>query len=396
MRNKVKLFLLGLACCLSIAAKAEQSNITAIRASTLNGTTHVVFQFSEVQKPRIFSLTKPDRLVLDFENTHLSVNLNKLHFNTSEVSGIRDGYPKSGVLRLVLDTRGAMRYHVLVKPDAKQLVLDVFYKTVATTKIATKVKPVISAASPSQATQTKSRSSATVVSSTRRTMIVVIDPGHGGKDPGAIGEHGTKEKDVVLAIAKNLAKLINQQPDMRAVLTRHNDHYVTLYDRLQTARKDKADLFVAIHADSYFNNHAAGASVYTLSKHGATSLAAKWLAQKENHSELGGVDFGELEDQSYVLRSVLIDLAQTATSKDSLWAGRSLLQSLESVTKLHYTRVEQAPFMVLKSPDIPSILVETGFISNVKEEQRLSNKEHQNKIALALFDGIRAYYKKSF
>ena len=222
----------------------------------------------------------------------------------------------------------------------------------------------------------------------------MIDPGHGGKDPGAIGDRGTKEKDVVLAIGKNLAKIINQTPGMRAILTRDGDYYVSLRERLMKARKYKVDLFIAIHADSYFDNNARGASVYSLSRRGASTVAARWLAERENHDELGGVDLGELEDQSHMLRSVLIDLAQTSTTKDSLSLGASLLGSLEKVTSLHYSRVEQAPFMVLKSPDIPSLLVETGFISNPKEEKRLRDKFHQNKIAMALFQGILSYQSK--
>ncbi len=225
-------------------------------------------------------------------------------------------------------------------------------------------------------------------------MVIVIDPGHGGKDPGAVGQHGTREKDVVLSIAKMLAERINKQPKMRAILTRDGDYYVSLRKRLQIARQHKADLFIAIHADSYFHKKARGASVYSLSHHGATSLAARWLAQRENHSELGGVDLNGLEDQSVILRSVLLDLAQTATNKASLRCGANLLDALGDVTKLHYPRVEQAPFMVLKSPDIPSILVEMGFISNISEENRLNNKKHQYQMATALFEGIANFQKK--
>lgn len=228
----------------------------------------------------------------------------------------------------------------------------------------------------------------------KKSMIIVIDPGHGGRDPGAIGQYGTREKDVVLSIARMLANRVNEQPNMRAVLTREGDYFVSLRKRLQIARRSKADLFIAIHADSYFNDRAAGASVYSLSHHGATSLAARWLAQHENHSELDGVDLNGLEDQSVILRSVLLDLAQTATKQASVRCGASLLEALSEVTKLHYSRVEQAPFMVLKSPDIPSILVETGFISNSREENRLRDKKHQHKMAIALFEGISDFQKK--
>jgi N-acetylmuramoyl-L-alanine amidase len=227
-----------------------------------------------------------------------------------------------------------------------------------------------------------------------KKIVVVIDPGHGGHDPGAVGIYGTQEKRIVLAIAKQLAVLINKQPNMHALLTRNRDHYVSLWTRLKTARKGKADIYISIHADSYFNNAAKGISVYALSKNGATTLAARWLAVRENHSELGDVNLGKLEDQSKQLRSVLIDMAQTATRKESLRLGRSVLDSLQEATKLRYTRIEQAPFMVLKSPDIPSILVEVGFLSNPTEEKKLSSPEYQQQLAQALFLGVKNYIKK--
>lgn len=223
------------------------------------------------------------------------------------------------------------------------------------------------------------------------TTVIVIDPGHGGKDPGAIGAKGTREKDVVLAIGKKLADLINQQPNMHAVLTRQGDYFVPLRKRMLLARKGKADLFVSIHADSYFGMKLSGVSVYALSRKGATSEAAKWLANRENFSELGGAPWQDVNNKN--LRSVLMDLSQTATITDSLRLGHSLLDSLDSITRLHYTRVEQAPFVVLKSPDIPSVLVETGFISNQQEEKRLRDQQYQNKMALALLKGIQTYVK---
>jgi N-acetylmuramoyl-L-alanine amidase len=178
---------------------------------------------------------------------------------------------------------------------------------------------------------------------------------------------------------------------MRAVLTRNGDYFVTLHNRLMLSRQSKADLFIAIHADSYFNDQSIGASVYALSRNGASSMAARWLADRENHSELGGVDLNELGDKSYILRSVLIDLAQTATITDSIKLGTDVLDGLENVTTLHYPQVEQAPFMVLKSPDIPSVLVETGFLSNPKEEERLQQGGYRDKLARALLTGIHQY-----
>lgn len=192
---------------------------------------------------------------------------------------------------------------------------------------------------------------------------------------------------------KKLAQEINQQPHMRAVLTRQGDYFVPLYGRLKLTRKGDADLFVAIHADAHFNSSAKGASVYILSTRGASTVAAKWLAQRENHEELDDINLTSLKDQSSMLRSVLIDLAQTKTAEDSMQLGNKVLDALEDISPVHYRHVESAPFLVLKSPDIPSILVETGFLSNPQEEQRLANPAYQAKIAKALRVGIMAYVR---
>lgn len=226
-------------------------------------------------------------------------------------------------------------------------------------------------------------------------FTVVIDPGHGGHDAGAKGWYGVLEKEIVLNIAKRLARKINREAMMRAFLTRTGDYFVPLRTRLKLARHSKADIFIAIHADAYYNNTANGASVFALSNRGATSESARWLAEKENYSELGEISFLHLKDQSLVLRSVLIDLAQVVTVQDSLRLGTNVLKSLENITRLHYTRVERAPFVVLKSPDIPSILVEVGFISEQNEEKRLLDPKFQEDIADALWQGIYHYHAQS-
>jgi len=227
-----------------------------------------------------------------------------------------------------------------------------------------------------------------------RIFTVAIDPGHGGKDSGARGLTGIEEKNVVLSIAKIVAQEINQQKNMRAVLTRDGDYFVSLRDRLKFARKDKADIFIAIHADAFFNNTASGVSVYALSQRGATSEAARWLAHKENYSELGAVELNSLHDSDPILRSVLVDLAQAATIQDSVRLGNKVLDALDTISSLHYKNVERAPFVVLKSPDIPSILVETGYLSNPAEEQRLNNTDYQKKIAHNLWQGINMYVRQ--
>lgn len=227
-----------------------------------------------------------------------------------------------------------------------------------------------------------------------KSLTIVLDAGHGGKDHGALGKKGTSEKKIVLEIAKKLAVLINQQPHMKAILTRYSDYFVPLRYRLKLARRKDADLFIAIHADAFFESSARGASVYALSQRGASNEAARWLAERENFSELGEIELDALQDKSKMLRSVLIDLAQTATIQNSLRLGASLLKALDHISSLHYRRVEQAPFVVLKSPDIPSVLVEVGFITNPWEEKRLNNKYYQNHLANALWQGIKHYLNR--
>ena len=224
----------------------------------------------------------------------------------------------------------------------------------------------------------------------RRRITVAIDPGHGGEDPGAIGSRGTYEKNVALAIAKKLKRIVDAEPGMRAMLTRDDDYYVPLAARVQKARRVQADLFVSIHADAFRESRARGSSVFALSESGATSTAAKWLAQKENAADLiGGVN---LDIRDPVLARTLLDLSQTAQISDSLKVGRHMLDSIGAMNTLHKSAVEQAGFAVLKAPDIPSILVETAFISNPDEELRLRSDRHQGKFAESMGDGIRRYF----
>lgn len=221
-----------------------------------------------------------------------------------------------------------------------------------------------------------------------RRVVVVIDPGHGGIDSGAIGYHGTREKDVTLAVAKALQKIVNNMPGFHAVLTRDADYFIPLRGRLGIARNRKADMFISIHADAYMNKEAHGISIFALSQRGATSEAARWLAEKENESELGRA----ISDKNTLLRSVLIDLAQTATISASLDIGRKMLQALVNFASLHAKEVEQAAFVVLKSPDIPSLLVEVGFLTYPDEEKKLCTSRYQEEIAARLSSGIQAYF----
>ncbi|HVW70251.1 MAG TPA: N-acetylmuramoyl-L-alanine amidase, partial [Steroidobacteraceae bacterium] len=228
---------------------------------------------------------------------------------------------------------------------------------------------------------------------TGRDVVIAVDAGHGGTDPGAIGHRGTQEKDVTLAIARALAERINDEPGMRAVLTRNRDEFIVLRDRIGRARLAKADMFVSIHADSISNSAVSGASVYVLSEHGASNEAARWLADRENAADLmGGV---KLDDKDKQLASVLLDLSQSANISASMTAAQRVLSSLDVVGQVRKSQVQQAGFVVLKSPDIPSMLVETASISNPDEELNLRNGRHQAALAEAIFSGLRGYFTSS-
>ncbi|MFN3234907.1 MAG: N-acetylmuramoyl-L-alanine amidase [Gammaproteobacteria bacterium] len=313
-----------------------------------------------------FLLQHPERLVVDLKSTTASKNTYVPSFkSTSVIKQIRQGKQPQQTLRLVIDMNEAPKLNVI--QQNRQLLFQLTFKHGV-------AAPVL-----------------TADSQKKHDLIVVIDPGHGGKDPGATGLRGTHEKDVVLAISRDLAALINATPGMKARLTRHSDYFVTLRGRLAIARQDQADIFIAIHADKFRDHHARGASVFALSERGATSEAARWLAKKENESEsVGGVD---LSDKDRVLKSVLLNLSQNETIRRSVTLGSDVLKQLDLVSKLHHNRVEQARFVVLKSPDIPSILIETGFLSNSYEERLLRSPVYQKKLAHAIFSGVKQYVK---
>jgi N-acetylmuramoyl-L-alanine amidase len=368
---------------------AEAAYLTNIRVIKADKLTRVIFSLTQ-SAPQQMTLLGPDRIAVDFDNTQLAEHLKNLRLPTDEVQAIKSENLPTQKLRLILVVKANANAVMMPKAQSNRYVLDIDTKNVI--KMGSeKISRVISTPVFTSIMNVKP-----VLQASKKHYVttIVIDAGHGGKDPGAVGARGIKEKEVVLAIAKKLAEYINQQPNMHAVLTRDGDYFVPLRDRLKLARKGKADLFMSIHADSYFNNSATGASVYTLSHRGATSEAARWLAKRENDSELGGADLNELGSQNVLLRSVLIDLAQAATTTDSLRLGSSILNAFDVFTKLSRSRVEQAPFVVLKSPDIPSVLVETGYISNPHEELRLRDAKYQAQLARALFNGIHSYLKK--
>lgn len=339
--------------------------------------------FDKAVNYKLFALRNPERLVIDFDNARYAL-IDTPDFGRTPVIAFRYGIQPGNKLRVVFDLKKSIPIDTSISEGKNyQLVIQLPSALVLAADRAKNNNPE------NNNTDEMGEFIKTV---SARKFTVVIDAGHGGHDPGSVGPNKIYEKNITLSIAKELQNLINAQPNMKAVMTRAGDYYVGLRSRLRIARKQKADVFIAIHADSINYPEAEGASVFGLSLHGASSEAALWLAKKENYSELSGIDLNSVSEQDTQLRSVLIDLSQTATISAGLQLGQSVIKQLGEMTTLHHGLVEQAPFMVLKSPDLPSILVETGFLSNPKEETRLKSKTYQQKVAQALLAGISTYY----
>ncbi len=369
-------------------------DVNAVRFSAHADKTRVVLSANAtIDQYQFFKLSNPERYVLDLTGAKLKAAIPKLP-TAAAVKAIRTrAYPNK--LRVVFDMKRSVGQKVFTLNAANRparLVVDFMEQIGSSKPIITKFKPR-PLTKPGQSSQNVKLQSSKVALPPRylREVVILIDAGHGGKDPGAIGPRGTHEKKVVLRIAEKLKNYIDKEPGMRAVMTRRGDYYVPLRKRLLKARGASSDLFISIHADAFKNRRLHGASVYALSQRGATSEAARWLAEKENYSELGGVD---LTDKDRLLKTVLIDLSQSITIKDSLRLGEHVLSSLKQVVTLRSRRVEQARFVVLKSPDIPSLLIETGFISNRREELKLRNHTYQSKLAHAILQGIKGYFKE--
>ncbi len=371
---------------LSILSLSSFANtVDGIRVWKAPDHTRLVLDLSNPAKHKIFSLQGPDgkvdRIVIDLLDTQLKTSLSNLLPSGSGVRGIRSGVHDKTDLRLVLDLESVMKPRSFVlKPNAKygdRLVVDLL-----------RPKPVNSSAT-KEAVKTSSD-----YASGRRKLIIAIDAGHGGEDPGAIGPARSYEKNIVLAISKELKKLLENEPGYAPFLVRTGDYYISLQRRRAIAREKQADLFVSIHADAFKNPQANGASVFALSNRGATSATARYLADKENATDViggvGGVDLTDIDDN---VKSVLLDLSMTKTVEDSLVLGDKMLRHIGSVARLHKRQTEQAGFAVLKSPDIPSVLVETGFISNPREEKNLGSRAYRKKIANAIFKGIKDYFE---
>ena len=362
------------------ASFAAQTKIKTLRISSTSNNTRLVFDVSAIPRHKIFQLTKPNRLVIDFTNAYLEKNLGQPKKNHPLLTGLRTAHRNKNDLRVVIDLQNTVVPKSFVlqanKKYGPRIVIDL---------------PVKNKAIVAKKTSYKKRKSVRSIKQFSKPFIVAIDAGHGGKDSGARGKHGTLEKKVVFQIASKLAALINKQPGMKAVMVRKGDYYVSLRERMNIARRADADLFVSIHADAFRKSNVTGASVFTLSRRGATSEAARWLAKHENAADLiGGVS---LDDKDDILASVLLDLSQTASQDISQLVAKEVLKNFGRIGDLHSHKVQKAGFMVLKSPDIPSILVETAFISNPKEERRLKSRKYQLKMAQAIKKGIMSYAK---
>jgi len=367
-----------------VSGKLSAAEVRALRLTAGDDVTRVVLDLSASATSNVFLLENPARVVLDLQKSALKPKLS-LPKGDGLVSAVRYGRLPHGGLRLVFDVTGAVSVRTAALDPASgvphRLVLDIAAPgSAAAVSVTPSAPPVPVAIRPAHAP-----------AESGRDIVIVVDAGHGGVDPGASGRRGTREKDVVLEVAKALAARISQEPGMKAVLTRDGDYFISLQERTRRARRAKADLFVSIHADSIANPDVSGSSVYVLSDRGATSEAARWLAARENAADLkGGI---KLDDKDAVLANVLLDLSQTASISASMVAADNVLKSLDRVGEVRKPRVQQAGFVVLKSPDVPSMLVETAFISNRDDERKLSTPAHRSKLASAIFAGIEQYFE---
>lgn len=348
--------------------------------------TRVVFDVSDSVKYKMFSLKNPDRLVLDLQNSKLAQNWQSPKLKPSIVSNIRTGVQKNNTLRVVLELdKSAPAKSFTLKPvpnsdKGHRLVVDIDNPGYTPrVNLAERSKPAV-------------RISADDVADQKRPIVVVIDAGHGGEDPGASGPGGLREKDIVLSISKELKRYFDATPGYKAYLTRTGDYYLKLGQRRDIARKYDADMFISVHADAFTRVSAHGASVFAVSRRGATSAMAKALADKENAADLiGGVSLADKDDG---LANVLVDLSMTGTKQRSIDIGDKILKNVGSIARLHSKRVEQAAFAVLKQAGIPSLLVETGFISNPGEARKLSTSFYRRQMAKAIYEGVDNYFRE--
>ena len=387
------------------------TSILAVRVWPARDYTRVTLEHDQAIKYSHMLVKDPLRLVLDLEGVEFNSVLQMLPSKVIDadpyIKLIRAGRNKPGVVRIVIELKGEVKPQVFslqpVGEYGHRLVLDLYPLE--------PIDPLMALLEKSGDSSLKAEMKAESAHDSRakaaerpaekpaekpeiaRLVTIVLDPGHGGEDPGAIGRGGSHEKNVTLSVARRLKEKIDATPNMRSVLTRDGDYFIPLQSRVQKARRVQADLFVSVHADAFIKSTARGSSVFVLSETGASSSAARWLANKENSADLvGGVNLGAKDP--YLART-LLDLSQTATINDSLKLGKHVLGELGRINTLHKGQVEQAGFAVLKAPDIPSILIETAFISNPEEEARLNDEAYQDRMAEAILKGLRRYFAKN-
>jgi N-acetylmuramoyl-L-alanine amidase len=383
---------------------ARSAQFIAVRVWPAPDYTRITLENDSKLKATHFLIKDPHRLVVDIEGVDLDLQLKsliaKIDSNDPYIAQVRIAQNRPGVVRLVFDLKDEIHPQVftlepvgeykhrlifdLYPANARDPIAELLQKKIAPTPSEEKKKPN---------SENKVAREEEAPTNFNRMVTIAIDPGHGGEDPGAVGNGGSYEKNIVLSIARRLKAKLEQIPNVRVMLTRDGDYFVPLQVRVQKARKVQADLFVSIHADAFVEPTARGSSVFALSEKGASSTAARWLANKENAADLiGGIN---IKTKNQHLASVLLDLSTTAQINDSLKLAKSVLSEIGNINKLHKAQVEQAGFAVLKAPDIPSILVETAFISNPEEEAKLTDNAYQDQMAEALSNGIRKYLVKN-
>jgi N-acetylmuramoyl-L-alanine amidase len=386
---------------------ANAAQIAAVRIWPASDYTRVTLETDSKLKSSHFLVTDPNRLVVEIEGVELDTKLKslvaKVQPNDPYIAQVRVGQNRPGVVRMVFDLKEEIQPQVFtlapVGDYRHRLVFDLYpaHPVDPIAELLKRSRPATApetptAEAPANPPLAKTDTNPEAPLALTRMVTIALDPGHGGEDPGAVGRGGNFEKNVVLAIAQRLKSRLEQQPNTRVMLTRDADYFVPLHVRVQKARKVQADLFVSIHADAFVEPTARGSSVFALSEKGASSTAARWLANKENAADLiGGINISTKNQQ---LASVLLDLSTTAQINDSLKLAKHVLGEIGSINRLHKPQVEQAGFAVLKAPDIPSILVETAFISNPEEEAKLTDERYQDQMADALARGIRKYLQK--
>lgn len=397
---RIRALVAGLLMAVFAAQAWGVSQVKSMRLWRAPDNTRLVFDLSGPVQHSVFTLTSPDRLVIDINGATMAAPINVGTANTP-ITSVRMAQRTPTDLRVVVDLKKSVTpKSFMLAPNQQygnRLVVDLYDQAADAAEASAPTPPPAVATTPAlPVTPARPDIKLSPAPSGKRDIIVAIDAGHGGEDPGASGGRGQHEKDITLQIAREVQRQINEEKGFRAELTRSGDYFIPLRGRTEIARKKGADLFVSIHADAAPSSAAFGASVFALSDRGATSETARWLADTENRSDLiGGAGNVSLDDKDRMLAGVLLDLSMTATLTSSLNVGQKVLNNIGRVTSLHKGRVEQAGFMVLKSPDIPSILVETGFISNAAEAAKLQSSAHQQALARSIRAGVKAFFEQN-